>query len=261
MGIQDRHYYRDDAPGDFRRRPARAGGFSFQTITGWLIALNVAVYLLNAVLRVQFGEGTIGLLWLWGFFSYDTAVGGFQIWRFLTFQFLHSEAGIGHLLFNMIGLFFFGPMVESFFGHRRYLAFYLLCGVAGPAAYLLIMVLGILPMNTATPMVGASAGLFGILIAAAVIAPDTRVQLLFPPVDLPLKTMAWIYVGIAAFMVFSQGQNAGGEAAHLGGAALGFMFIRNPRWLNWAEKLSPRALIAGRGKDGGKGNMKFHGWR
>lgn len=263
MGIQDRDYYRESPPG-FARRPVAFGGVRFWSITTWLIAINIAVFVIDALLRVRLeGGGSIGLLWLWGFFSFDTAVSRLQLWRFFSFQFLHG--GLGHIFFNMLGLYFFGPLVESHLGSRRYLAFYLLCGIAGPLAYLLIMVLGVLPMNTYTPMVGASAGLFGVLIAAAFVAPNTRVQLLFPPVDMPLRTMAWVYVGIAAFMVFTRGGNAGGEAAHLGGAAAGFLLIRNARFLNFAEHLTPssltRSLKRRRNGGGGDSNMKYHGWR
>jgi membrane associated rhomboid family serine protease len=65
---------------------------------------------------------------------WDDATGlrGFEFWRFISFQFLH--ANLSHLLFNMIGLYFFGSIVEQYLGSKRYLAFYLLCGVAGAAA-------------------------------------------------------------------------------------------------------------------------------
>lgn len=295
MGIQDRDYYRGD------RRPTGGAGGSIASHLGqmrmwrvatWLIAINVGVFVLDAILAgagmrffhlltsadgetwrelfplvsqmedlppdrqyVAVNPQPYQLMERWGYFSVTTAVAGLQVWRWITFQFLH--AGIGHLLGNMLGLYFFGPVIEDYLGRRRFLAFYLLCGIAGPVVYLLFAMTGILSTHPFTPLIGASAGVFGILLAAAQIAPRAQVMLLFPPIPMQLRTLAYVLLGFAAFMVFTQGRNAGGEAAHLGGAALGFILIHNPGWLNWAEKLSPRALLGGRNR----GNMKFHGWR
>jgi membrane associated rhomboid family serine protease len=230
MGWQDRDYYRDSAY-DSRR----FGRFSGWSVTTWLIAINVAVFVLDNLLAAMvFGYPPATA---WGYFSAWTAVHHLQIWRFFTFQFLH--ANLGHLFFNMLGLYFFGPMVESYFGSRRYLAFYLLCGMAGAAAYMLLLSLHLLIGDPRVPLVGASAGIFGILIAAAQIAPDTVVMLLFPPIPMKLRTLAYVLLGIAAYTVVVHGNNAGGEAAHLGGAALGFLLIYNPRLLNifsWRPK-------------------------
>src|SRR5207237_97332 len=115
----------------------------------------------------------MGPLEKWGYFSTATAVYGGQVWRFLTFQFLHASGG--HLLGNMIGMYFFGPIVEAHFGPRRYIAFYLLCGLAGAACYLIFSFAHILVLSPDTPMVGASAGIFGLLVAAALIAPYVEV--------------------------------------------------------------------------------------
>lgn len=161
-----------------------------------------------------------------------------EVWRLVTFQFLHAD--IMHIGFNMLGLFMFGGIVEQQLGRRRYLAFYLACGVFGGIAYLLLNGLGItlhstlgmtlpgLLINMPTvPLVGASAGVFGVIVACAYIAPDLRVQLIFPPIPMRLKVMAYAYVGLAAINLFFGSSNAGGEAAHLGGAISGFFLIRN----------------------------------
>ncbi|MEM9064736.1 MAG: rhomboid family intramembrane serine protease [Planctomycetota bacterium] len=161
-----------------------------------------------------------------------------EVWRFLSFQFLHG--GFMHLFFNMLGLFIFGGMVERHLGAKRYLAFYLMCGIAGAIAYLALnflggflglKFLGALVNDPHTPLIGASGGVFGVIMAAAVIAPNTVVQLLFPPIPLKLKWMAYGYVAIAAWNLLSGGSNAGGDAAHLGGAIAGAFFIRRPELL------------------------------
>lgn len=286
MGIQDREYYRQDA--DSPRAGGRnVGGMRLLNVTTWLIAINVAVFLLDALLfrsgivyvfgqaivdgavrevllplaeyqqletagRAQ-GYSAMGPIEAWGYFSFSTAVGGLQLWRWITFQFLH--ASLGHIFGNMLGIYFFGPLIEQHLGRRRFLAFYLLCGMAGPVVFLFFALTGILGSSLTSPMIGASAGVFGILLAAAQIAPRATVMLLFPPIPMQLRTLALLLLGLAAYTVFTQGRNAGGEAAHLGGAALGYLLIRNPGLLNWAEGRSRRL------GSGATGNMTYHGWR
>jgi membrane associated rhomboid family serine protease len=255
MGFYDRDYYRDPA----RRNPfAALRGWS---ITTWLIAINVAVFLIDGMLKprnmadmmsaIAAGrDPSMSILGYWGHFSLGLAVYKVQIWRFITFQFLHS--GTWHLAGNMLSLYFFGAMVESYFGSRRFLLFYLLCGIAGAGSYVLLWagggwvsgpMGGLFVTNPYVPMVGASAGIFGVLVAAAWMAPDQQVMLLFPPIPLKLKTLAWIMMGLAAYTVFSQGKNAGGEAAHLGGGVLGLILMANQHWLNpFARKRRTKGL-------------------
>jgi membrane associated rhomboid family serine protease len=214
--------------------------FSMMGVTQWLILINVVVYAVDSLLASR-GVGTIlrtpsgmmerPLLDGLGHFSAWTAVQQGQVWRFLTFQFLHGN--LSHLVGNMISLYFFGPIVEEYLGRARFLRFYLLCGVAGAVAYLILWMSGVLVTSSATPLVGASAGIFGVLVAAAQVAPRTPVQLIFFPLELELRTLAWVMLGIAGYIVLTSGNipgsNAGGEAAHLGGAALGYVLIQRER--------------------------------
>jgi membrane associated rhomboid family serine protease len=219
MGIYDRDYYRDEAP----RRSF--GNFSTTSVTTWLIVINVVVFILDQM-HVQ-------PLFYWGYFSSEMALNHLQLWRFVTYEFLHANGR--HVFGNMLGLYFFGPMVEAHWGKPRYIVFYLVCGVAGALSYLLLTALHVLGSTPYSPMIGASACVFGVLIAGATVAPDTTVMLIFPPIPMKLKTMAWLMVGLAAYTVLNSGPNAGGEAAHLGGALLGFVLIRNPQWLSWIK--------------------------
>jgi membrane associated rhomboid family serine protease len=202
------------------------------SVTTWLIIINIVVFLLNNAIQQDvivdgyIIRGVHPINDLWGYFSVTTAIFHLQLWRFITFQFLH--AGFEHILFNMIALFFFGPMVESYLGPRRYLAFYLLCGIAGPVMYIILWAAGFLIHDPASVhLVGASAGIFGVLIAGAMIAPDTT-ALIYGIIPMRLKTMAWLLLAIAVYTVFTNGNNAGGQAAHLGGAAAGFALIQYP---------------------------------
>jgi membrane associated rhomboid family serine protease len=183
-------------------------------------------------------------LFAYGHFSLQKGVGELQVWRLVTFQFLHG--GAMHLIFNMFGLFVFGGIVEEWLGRKKYLAYYLTCGIFGGLSYLLLSLLGMLvyqgfklqiklPVllieHPSTPLVGASAGVFGVIVAAAFIRPKDQVQLLLPPVTLTMRTLAYTYVAIAFINLFFGGQNAGGDAAHIGGALAGYFFIRRSHLL------------------------------
>lgn len=173
-----------------------------------------------------------------------------EVWRLLTFQFLH--AGFLHLFFNMFGLFIFGGLVEQYLGRKQYLSFYLVCGIAGGVMYLILNFLGaftpirlpgVLIGDIHTPLVGASAGVFGVIMAAAFITPNSTVMLLFPPIPLKLKWIAYGYVAIALYNLLTGGNNAGGDAAHIGGALGGYYFIRNKHLL--------KDMLGRGGKDSG----------
>ncbi len=261
MGWQDREYAQDAGPGGAGPVLSVRG----RSVVFWLIAINIAVFVLDKVLLsagiggelvfiASNGQpitlGRMGPLEQWGHFSAYFAVQHGQAWRFLSFQFLH--AGIGHLLFNMLGLYFFGPMIEHYLGSRRFLVFYLFSGAVGSLFYILFWLSGLILSSPITPLVGASAGVLAVLIGAATVAPETRVQLLFPPIPIRLKTLAWVIVGIGAFTVlfrgFEQGSNAGGEAAHLGGCLAGYLLIRRPGLLNFVGSGTARAGGAGKRK-------------
>jgi len=167
---------------------------------------------------------------------------GLEFWRIIGFQFVHAD--VNHLLFNMLGLFFFGGVIEHYLGKKRYLAFYLLCGIFGALLYLVLnlggwalhllklpAIPGLLFNDPTTPLVGASAGIFGIMFAAARLAPHTQV-LLFFVIPMKLRTLAILLLGWAIWTVVRAGNNAGGEAAHLGGAVAGWYFIGNTHHLH-----------------------------
>jgi membrane associated rhomboid family serine protease len=218
MGIYDRDYY---------RTPPRSSMFNSMrvwSVNTWLIAINVAVFVIDIVSN--------HLLFEYGAFTINTAVFGLQVWRFITLQFLH--ANLQHIAFNMIALFFFGPIVEQVLGARRYLAFYLLSGVSSGVIYVLLWMLHLLDTSAGTPLVGASGSIFGVLIAAAMIAPDVTVMIDFF-IPMKLRTMAWLLIAVAVFTILTNGYNAGGQAAHIGGAAGGYILIKNPALLNWVN--------------------------
>jgi membrane associated rhomboid family serine protease len=187
------------------------------SLTYWLIAINVALYLVDLLTRGWISD--------WGEFSADQAFHHLQLWRLITCSFLHASPE--HLGFNMIALWAFGPFVETVLRPRRYLAFYLFCGLGGILGYLLLWRLQFLDVTSQTALVGASANIFGVMIAGARLSPNRIIRLMWPPVQLRLITLGWILIGLAVLKIASRSDNAGGEAAHLGGAFVGYVLIKN----------------------------------
>ncbi len=244
MALVDRQYIRDNPP----RRNRAAALFAAAPVTACLIVLNVAVYLLDQLLsspgwvyRAVAPDGlrlTLSPLHFWGHFSVGFTVMEFQLWRLITFQFLH--ANLAHLLFNMLSLYIFGPMVERHLGSARFVRFYLICGVGGAVAYFALFMKDVLIGSQWVPLVGASAGIFGVLVAAAQVAPHAVVMMLFPPIPMRLRTLAWVFIGIAIYTILTGGRNAGGEAAHLGGAIIGFLLMQGERLMEDRFPVRPR---------------------
>lgn len=217
MGTADRDYYRTE-------HRERGGFFSQLTpVVKWLLISNLGIYFLDMFLGNPLRN--------FGGYVIQGAVFEGKVWEFLTFQFLHGS--VGHVLFNCMGLFFFGPWLERWWGAQKFLIYYLLCGIAGAVFFTLLVLLGLLPSDgLLTPLVGASAGIYGILIGVAVIAPDLRVALFFPPIELSMRQLAIALLAISAgSIILKFGGNEGGEAGHLGGAILGFLLMRYPQLL------------------------------
>lgn len=227
-------YERDYAPQERRTMP------TLPPVTKWLLIINVVIFLIDVFGR-QPGELS-GPINDWGAFTINSGLFGWQLWKLLTFQFMH--ASFGHVLFNCIGIYIFGPFVERYWGTRRFIAYYLISGVAGGLFFALLWSIGILPnASPETTLVGASAGVFGLIFAVYRLAPSIKVQLLFPPVTLTMRQLAMWLTAFAVFMIVggminpASGffWNSGGEAGHLGGAIMGLVMMRFPWVLNWAE--------------------------
>jgi membrane associated rhomboid family serine protease len=143
-------------------------------------------------------------------------------WTLLTYAFTHEE--FFHILFNMLNLYWFGQLIREYLGDRRLVSIYLLGALAG--AVLFLLAYNFVPAfqdGLGTPMVGASAAVTAIIVAGATLLPDyTFMLILIGPVK--IKWIAAVVVLIS--MAGVNGGNPGGEIAHLGGALLGFVFIK-----------------------------------
>lgn len=195
-----------------------------------LIAINVAVFLvvnIPAVLELLFFSTHSILTYTSDYLAMPAYLPKLAIrfWTPITYQFMH--AGILHILFNMLWLYWMGQIFEEFLGRARTIGVYLLGGVFGAAFF--VISYNLFPFFTAggaalsSSVVGASASVMAIIVGAATIVPNYTIPLMFiGPVK--LKWLVLFYVVIDFLGV--TGPNAGGQIAHLGGALFGFMYVK-----------------------------------
>ncbi len=163
--------------------------------------------------------GKPGIYVLQEWFALNPLVEGanFQVWQLITYQFMH--AGFGHIFFNMFMLWMFGMEIENIMGSKKFLYYYLICGVAAGLAQLFIAPLFSVPALT----IGASGAVFGVMIAFALMFPDRLIFLWFL---IPIKAkylIGFLFV-LEIFWIGDAGSNVA-HLAHLGGAIAGFIFI------------------------------------
>jgi membrane associated rhomboid family serine protease len=195
-----------------------------------LIAINLLVFVVMLFARVILnlsGGGAIYKLIL-SYLAMPADIPQLLVkpWTVLTYMFMHE--GFFHILFNMLFLYWFGMLLHEYLGSRKLANIYILGGIAGGLFYLLIYNVSpfFADVLSNAKMVGASAGVYAIVVAAATLSPNTTFfLLLLGPVK--IKYIAIFYVLIA--FANSDGSNAGGELAHLGGAALGFLYVTQLR--------------------------------
>jgi membrane associated rhomboid family serine protease len=177
-----------------------------------IIIANVVIYLL----QVLFPSEALARLALW-----PIATSLFSPWQVITYSFLHSPEHPTHLFFNMFALYMFGRSLEDLWGPRRYLVYYFASVLAAACAQLIVTAL----MDTGYPTIGASGGVFGVLLAFALNFPRQRIMLLFPPIPMP----AWLFVtlyGMLELVLGVSGSQAGvAHFAHLGGMVGGALVI------------------------------------
>ncbi|UZD21298.1 rhomboid family protein [Algoriphagus halophytocola] len=191
-----------------------------------LIAINILVFFAVLVVRVFMTIGGLGNLYAEAlqYLMMPASLPRLitQPWSIFTYMFLHE--GIFHILFNMLFLYWFGQLVHQFLGSRKLTNLYILGGMAGAAFYVLIYNLAPYFSESidSSLMLGASAGVFAIVVGAATLSPNTTFFLiLIGPVKIKYIAMFYVLLSFAN----SAGANAGGELAHLGGALLGYLYI------------------------------------
>ena len=193
-------------------------------VTRNLLILNVILYVATLV-NENFMLGTFAMF-------YPTSP-YFHWWQPITHMFMHG--GFWHILFNMYTLVMFGMVVERALGTQKFLLFYFITGLGAVALHTGIQWVELTYLNgdyisaIRTPMVGASGAIYGVLVAFAMIYPQARMTLIFPPVTLDAKWMVIIFIGIE--LLTGVGQLNGvanlqiAHFAHLGGALFGWLLI------------------------------------
>jgi membrane associated rhomboid family serine protease len=150
----------------------------------------------------------------------------FQPWTILTYFFVHKD--FFHILFNMMFLYWFGSLIHEYLGNKRLINLYILGGLVGGLIYMIIynLIPYYRPMVDNSLLMGASGATYAIVVGAATLLPDYSFLLLFlGPVRIKYIALFYILVSIASTI----GANAGGNIAHLGGALVGYVFVKQLR--------------------------------
>jgi membrane associated rhomboid family serine protease len=214
------------------------GGFSFGGLVPrgikWLLIANTAIWLayflathlrLFSVLRPLFHAGSLIPDWV---------IRG-ALWQPFTYLFLHDPFGFGHILFNMLMLWMFGSDLERDWGRARFMNYYFVCGIgAGLCDVAARLLFG---GNTATPTIGASGAIYGVLLAFGLLYPNRTILFaLFIPI--PARVFVMILGAIAFLSSITATGDTVAHVAHLGGMVIGYFYLRRrPSALNidWAD--------------------------
>jgi len=200
-------------------------------MTPWvrrLIVANLVVFLLQLTIFVD--------PWFAATFGFAPLAAVARPWTFLTYMFLH--ANFLHLTFNLLALYVFGPQVEERMGGGAFLRYYLLCGLGGAA---LSLILG-WSFGRLNPVIGASAAVYGVLLAFAWASPDQPIYVLLLPEPIPAKWLVTFIVAISLVLALLPTSDGVAHLAHLGGFATGFLYLKVADWrLGRAERHLRRA--------------------
>ncbi len=195
----------------FSRRPASSS--TLPDVVFWLMVANGLVFALQ-----QFSTRFLFVNFaLWPATVPNTP---FMPWQLLTYGFLHRD--LAHIGFNMFALWMFGSHLERLWGPRRFLTFYLVC-VAGAG---LIQLLVAAIQGGVYPTIGASGGVFGILLAFGLTFPNMIIVPLFPPIPMRAITAVFVFGAIELFLGLSGAAPGIANFAHLGGMLFGFLMLR-----------------------------------
>jgi membrane associated rhomboid family serine protease len=198
-------------------------------MVGWIIIINIAVFILDLLMQRLLNLDTPQLLGL-----SMQGILHLMIWQPVTYMFMHVD--VMHILINMLMIYVCGTEFERAFGSRRFLQFYFTCGIVGGLAYLGLALIN--PSYYDNPLRGASGAGYGLTMAAIIFFPHIQVILFIIPV--PIRVFGLITLAYLLLQLLSKGtvDNAGGEVCHLAGAATALFIFR-------AWGMMPRVTIGG----------------
>jgi membrane associated rhomboid family serine protease len=148
----------------------------------------------------------------------------FLPWQLLTYAFLHGS--FAHVGFNMLALLMFGAPLEYTWGNRRFLTFYFTCVAGAGLCQLAVASWTVFEGGPVYPTIGASGGVFGLLLAYGMLFPNQRLMLLIPPIPMKARTLVIVYGAIELLLGFTGWQPGVAHFAHLGGMLFGWLLIR-----------------------------------
>lgn len=210
MGIYDRDYYRKDGS-SFLETIIPDG-----RVCRWLIGLNIGVFVLQQLFSPTVQH--------WLELDPFKVIPGGQVWRLLTYAFLHDPDKIFHILFNMLFLWWFGTDVEMIYGPREFLTYYLVSAFLGGVAFQTwAMVQG-----TTVPCIGASGAVTAVLLLCACHFPQ-RMILLMLVIPVPIWLFAVFAVGQDVYRLLAKPDSPVASVVHLAGAAFGLIYY-NQQW-------------------------------
>ena len=167
-------------------------------------------------------------------------------WQLLTYGFMHDPGGFAHVIFNMLALVMFGAPLEYVWGEKRFLTYYLTCVVGAGLCQLVVATWMLAESGQAYPTIGASGGVFGLLLAYGMLFPHQRVMLLIPPIPMKARTLVFVYGAVALLLGFTGLQPGVAHFAHLGGMLFGYLLIRywrgNPPFGRRGGRRKPRLV-------------------
>ncbi|HTR82559.1 MAG TPA: rhomboid family intramembrane serine protease [Bacteroidota bacterium] len=198
-------------------RPNFFGGFSFfPPVIKALLISNTGVWLLILFLgNFRVGDYSLSLL-ITEWCALMPLGQGFEIWQLFTYLFMHG--GFTHLFFNMFALWMFGMELENTWGSRKFLTYYLICGVGAGLSNILIAPL----FTTIGPTIGASGAIYGVLLAYGLLFPD---RLIFIYFFVPLKAKYFVILYMIIEFVSVGSTDGIAHFAHLGGAVVGLIYL------------------------------------
>lgn len=224
----------------YRYQPQPQNFASFPKVIKALLVANIAIFGLQVLLQMAapgLADWFLRTFALWPSVRYPIPLGNgevvginyFRLWQYLTYGFLHG--GPTHLLFNMFGLWMFGTVIERAWGSKRFLAYYLVCVVGAALMQHLVWDYFQTPQRP-IPTVGASGGLFGLLLAFGLMFPNQRLLILFLPFPVKAKWFVLGYGAVELFLGVTGRQTGVAHFAHLGGMIFGYLLI-----LYWTGRL------------------------
>ncbi|WP_101925823.1 MULTISPECIES: rhomboid family intramembrane serine protease [Luteimonas] len=188
-----------------------------------LLVMNAIVF----VLQLALNNAPFYPFMLWPLGGGDAGGLSFMPWQLVTYGFLHGS--LTHLFFNMLALFMFGAQLEHTWGPKRFLTYYGVCVVGAGLCQLGVVTWSLAQGAFPYPTLGASGGVFGLLLAYGMLFPNQRIMLLFPPIPMRARTFVIVY-GLVELVLGITGTRSGvAHFAHLGGMLFGWLLIQHWR--------------------------------